>query len=299
MSGINSRLKNINELLSAHTTFKVGGAADVYIKPDTEHFFECVSDCIVEAKKCFILGGGSNLVVSDSGIRGTVLDVSGYADTFETSVVYDNTILELKAGTLSDTASDIALEHGLSGLEFLSGLPGTIGGASYMNARCFERQISDVLCEVQVVDRSNNVCTPYRYVPHPESFGYKKSPFQNSRMIICGVRFKLKYGDKDSIQQLMTKYKTIRTQKHQYEYPSAGSVFKNNHSFGKPTGQIIEELGLCGKCSGGAQIAPWHGNFIINLGYATAKDILSLVKLTENTAEKILNIKLEREILFV
>jgi UDP-N-acetylmuramate dehydrogenase len=165
-----------------------------------------------------------------------------------------------------------------------------------MNARCFEKSISDVFLEAETLDE-NGVCQWQKY--RAEDFGYKKSPFQTRKSLILRARFALEKGEPRLIQQKMAAYRAEREKKGHYRAPSAGSVFKNNHAFGKPTGKIIEELGLCGTQIGGAQIAPWHGNFIINTGGAQAQDIRALVDLCRNTARARLGIELESEILFI
>lgn len=232
-----------NEPMARHTTFKVGGAADIYFKPEAVDFPDAASKILNYAKQhdipVFILGGGANIVVSDSGIRGIVLDTSGYSGAYVME-----TVLTLHSGTLSDTAAAYAKDASLTGLEFLSGLPGTIGGAVFMNARCFEHSISDVIFEVDYIDL--DTLRRIKYSHNAAGWDYKKSPFQKGSQLILDVRFKLKNGSKPDIEKPMHKYKTEREQKGHFRYPSAGSVFKNNHAFGKPTGKIIEELGLRG-----------------------------------------------------
>jgi UDP-N-acetylmuramate dehydrogenase len=296
-----------NEPMAAHTTFKVGGAADIYFKPEGEYFPGVAHNVLSYAKQqdipVFILGGGANLVVSDKGIRGIVLDTSGYSGAITDNVqkhesAEDQSVITIHAGTLSDAAAVFAKDAGLSGLEFLAGLPGTVGGAVFMNARCFEHSVSDVLYQVDYIDITDGL----RYITYShnaDDWDYKKSPFQKKRTLILDVRFKLKNGNKADIEKIMLMYKMEREKKGHFRYPSAGSVFKNNHAFGKPTGKIIEELGLRGVQIGGAQVAQWHGNFIINKRNATACDIKNLVLLIQNEALRKLNINLESEIIFV
>jgi UDP-N-acetylmuramate dehydrogenase len=278
-----------------HTTFRVGGTVDFYVKPPAAAFSETAAAVFRFAQKAalevFILGGGSNIVPGDKGIRGIVLDTtlwSGFEAAGSTATV--------RAGTASDAAANAAAVAGLSGLDFLAGLPGSIGGALYMNARCFEKSISDVLLEAETLDETGKC--QWRSC-RAEEFGYKKSPFQNRKTLILRARFALEKGQPRLIQEKMAAYRAEREKKGHYRAPSAGSVFKNNRDFGKPTGKIIEELGLCGTQIGGAQIAPWHGNFIINTGGARAKDIRALVDLCRNTARARLGIELESEILFI
>jgi UDP-N-acetylmuramate dehydrogenase len=194
-----------------------------------------------------------------------------------------------------DDAVEAAAREGWGGLEFLAGMPGTMGGAVWMNARCYEKQVSDVLAETEILDEDLNRV----WVPREAGdFSYKRSPFQNRRVVILAARFALERREKGAIREEMAEHRRDREEKGHYRYPSAGSVFKNNRAFGKPTGKIIDELGLRGLPLGGAQVAPWHGNIIINTGNASAEDIMGLTKLV---AEKVRNgqgYELEPEILF-
>jgi len=284
-----------NEDMSSHTTFKIGGKADLWIKPAKECFIPYTKMLfyLVEKKNIpiFILGGGANIVVSDEGIRGIVLDTGFWTGC---EIIEEGEMLIL-SGTQTNNAVNEALEQGFSGMEFLAGLPGSIGGAVWMNARCYEKSISDILIDVEILDEElKQTKVPFR----AEDYDYKKSPFQKRKVLIFSARFSINKRDKKEISEEMEKYHLDRENKGHYRYPSAGSVFKNNRNFGKPTGKIIDELGLRGLSIGGAQVAPWHGNIIINTGDATAKDIRALVMEISLQAEKKLGIKLEPEILF-
>jgi UDP-N-acetylmuramate dehydrogenase len=190
-----------------------------------------------------------------------------------------------------------AAAAGLSGLEFLAGMPGTLGGALWMNARCYEKSLSDVLLETDVLDMEAGEIR--RIGRAPGDFGYKKSPFQGRRFLILGALLALAAGESGKIRREMEERRRDRELKGHYRYPSAGSVFKNNRAFGKPAGQIIDELGLRGLRAGDAQVAPWHGNIIINLGKARAEDIRSLAEQIAFKVRAGRGIELEREILFV
>ncbi|MDR0539027.1 MAG: UDP-N-acetylmuramate dehydrogenase [Spirochaetaceae bacterium] len=288
-----------HEPMRLHTTFKTGGNADVYIKPPSEYFIECAKTCMQFACShnipLFILGGGANLCVSDKGIRGIVLDTTGFSGLAVEESGGANAVIKAQTGASADETAAFAAQNGLRGLEFLSGLPGTAGGAVYMNARCFEKQISDVLIEVEYLDRRLETLTLHKNI---HEWDYKKSPFQNTHSLILSARFTVQYGNKNDIYNLGAYYKKQREEKGHYRFPSAGSVFVNNHAFGKPSGVIIDELGLRGKSIGGAQVAPWHGNFIINTGNASSADIYALVKYIKNEAQKQAGIKLVEEIIF-
>ncbi|MDR1024417.1 MAG: UDP-N-acetylmuramate dehydrogenase, partial [Treponema sp.] len=250
----------------------------------------------------FILGGGANLVPADQGIRGVALDTTGWTGwdfnespgsgaTGESGVV-----MTVRSGTPADQAADAAAERGYGGLEFLAGLPGVIGGAVWMNARCYDRQVSDTLLRTEIIDEDQRRI----WVPlEAETFGYKKSPFQTRDALIVAAEFGLEKRDPQAIRAEMAQYRKDREDKGHYRLPSAGSVFKNNHSFGKPAGKIIDELGLRGLRVGGAQVAPWHGNIIVNTGGATAADIRRLTEILVETVKRETGFDLEREIIFI
>jgi UDP-N-acetylmuramate dehydrogenase len=288
-----------DEPMSAHTTFKTGGPADLWIRPEGAAFPEYSGELIISARNegipVFVLGGGANIVVSEKGIRGIVLDTGGYNGIR----VEPGGIVAVEAGAVVDDAVDDAASRELSGLEFLAGMPGSLGGALWMNARCYEKSVSDILVETDILDLSGQ--TPLRRrVPYREAdFGYKKSPFQGRDFLILGGRFALEKGMGAAITAEMKQHRLDREAKGHYRFPSAGSVFKNNRDFGKPTGKIIDELGLRGLSVGDAQVAPWHGNIIINRGTAGGSEIKALVELVRDKVRSALGLELECEILFV
>ena len=197
-----------------------------------------------------------------------------------------------------DEACEYAAEAGLTGLEFLAGMPGTIGGAVYMNARCYDKEIADVLAWTEIV-ACGELSVVERVSVNKNDFGYKVSPFQKMDCLILSAAFNLQPSDKEQIKVKMEKNRQDRREKGHYLYPCAGSAFKNNRDFGKPTGQIIDELGLKGFSVGGAQIAPFHANIVINTGAATAKDIRSLMDEVAAKVKTATGFELEPEIIFV
>jgi UDP-N-acetylmuramate dehydrogenase len=282
------------------STFRAGGPADCWLRPDGDGFPAFAGALIAAARAAgvsvFTLGGGANILAADAGIRGIVLDTGGW--TGEEGKRQEG-VLQFRAGTSLDGAAEIAAVAGLSGLEFLAGMPGSVGGAVWMNARCYGREIADALVETEVIDFSG---AEPRYAQLPavkEEFGYKRSPFQSRDMLILSASFRLTPGKTPDIRATMDAHRADREAKGHYRYPSAGSVFKNNPNFGKPAGKIIDELGLCGLRKGGAQVAPWHGNIIVNIGGATASDIRALVEEVAARVKSAVGIVLEPEILFV
>ena len=289
------------EPMAQHCTFKVGGPADCWVRPTGEGFPKFAAALLKEAHRenvpVFILGGGANILVADGGIRGIVVDTGGWTGL----AAREDGLLEFRAGTSLDAAAETAAALGLSGLEFLAGMPGSIGGALWMNARAYGDEIADVLRETEIVDFSSPLPGRLRLPVKREEFNYKKSPFQGRRQLIISAVFKLTPASEGEIRERMEANRADRTSRGHYRYPCAGSVFKNNPDFGKPSGQIIDELGLRGLQIGGAQIAPWHGNIIINTGdqAATAQDIRALVDDVSQKVTAATGFTLDPEILFV
>jgi UDP-N-acetylmuramate dehydrogenase len=293
-----------NEPMSAHCTFKTGGPADFWLKPSCEGFPAFTAALLavanVESVPVFFLGGGANILVADKGIRGIVLDTGGLAGEVAFSGKHDQqNQLQFRSGTSLDAAANISAEAGLSGLEFFAGMPGSIGGAVYMNARCYGQETADVLTETEVIDYSIMPPKHLRLTANKAEFGYKKSPFQKGGILILSATFQLKPGESQDIRAKMDAHRKDREAKGHYRCPSAGSVFKNNQAFGKPTGQIIDELGMRGLQKGGAQIAPWHGNIIVNSGNASAGDIRALIEETATKVQAATGFSLEPEVLFI
>jgi UDP-N-acetylmuramate dehydrogenase len=296
-----------SEPMSAHTTFKIGGPAELYIRPDAGCFVPYVGALLGLARgegvPVFILGGGANLLVADSGIRGIVLDTGSWsggvvaaADGGAEPVAGAAVEVRFRSGTLTDEAVRWAAAGGLSGLEYFAGLPGTVGGAVWMNARCYESSVSDVLASVTFLDERLETVTVRA---DPADFAYKKSPFQGRDTVILEAAMLLRAGDIAHIANKTAARRAEREEKGHFRYPSAGSVFKNNRDFGMPSGKIIDELGLRGFREGGAQIAPWHGNFIINTGGATADDVQRLIALIQEKAMRTFGFALEPEIISI
>jgi UDP-N-acetylmuramate dehydrogenase len=283
-----------DEPMALHTSFRVGGPADLWLRPRGD-LFPVFTELLLrrageEGLPVFILGGGANLLVSDRGIRGIVLDTGGW-----NRIRREGEGLYIESGASVEEMTGYCARQGLSGLEFLAGMPGTLGGAVWMNARCYGKSLSDLLVETDILDAGER----RRIGRVPGDFGYKRSPFQGRRTLILGALLSLGQGESGNIRREMEGYIRDRQSKGHYRHPSAGSVFKNNRDFGLPTGRIIDELGLRGLRAGDAQVAPWHGNIIVNLGKARAADIRSLTDQIAARVKAGRGIELEREILFV
>jgi len=278
--------------MAGHTSFRIGGPADLFAVPATaEEAGRVLALCVRESVPCFLMGGGTNILVSDKGIRGVVIDLS-----LVSGITADGTLVTALGGTPVSTLSEFALARGLTGLEFAFALPGSVGGAVWMNARCYEGEVSGIL---EHVDYLGPDLVEHRRAMNPAEWDYKRSPFQGMQGVIHRAGFRLSSGDPARIEQLMEEHRQDRASKGHFLFPCAGSVFKNNRAFGAPTGRLVDSLGLKGRRIGGAQVAPFHGNIIINTGGATAGDVRALIELVEEEVRRGLGFRLEREVLLV
>ncbi len=278
--------------LAPLTTFEVGGPAAVFAEPSTVSEMQLVlQTALSERLPYFVLGGGANILVSDKGVPALVISTAGLD-----SVERDGEFVKFGTGLSMSRATEIAAEYGLGGIEFLYAMPGTVGGAVWMNARCYGGSISDSLVSVVYLDETGET---QLYTMHPSDFAYKRSPFQHRACVMLQARFHLIPTDPKVLHLRMQEYRADREAKGHFRAPSAGSVFKNNHDYGAPSGKLIDSLGLRGLRVGGAQISPEHANIIINTGTATAEDIRTLIESVRDTVHKRLGLELEREVLYV
>lgn len=283
------------EPMSAHTTFGIGGPAELLALPDrVETLAEILHLLKEEGLPWLILGGGANLLVGDRGIRGAVLDLGSLDGARRTA-----SGLEAGAGLSVDRLCEEALALGLGGLENFYGMPGSVGGAIYMNARCYEKDFSEHLEWVELLEPSGNL---RRVKPAAGDWSYKKSPLQPggpwAGSVVTAAGFRLCDTDTPSSAAVMRSRREDRISKGHYRYPSAGSMFKNNRSFGAPTGIILDRLGLRGMRIGDAAVSPWHANIFINCGHAKAADMKALVELAMEKALTAFGFALEPEVLF-
>ena len=299
MSTIENIVKKINirgsirreEPLSRHTTFRVGGPAELFLQPeDPEELPGLFALLHRERIPCFLLGGGANILVADRGVRGAVVDLSALRGFLPEPG------FGCLAGTPVSGLCEEALRRGLAGLEFLYAMPGSAGGAVWMNARCYDRSVVDVLESVEYIDTGGHL---HRSEPRPEEFGYKVSPFQTMEALILRVWFRVQRGDPQEIERTMREHRADRERKGHFLWPCAGSVWKNNRAFGEPTGRIIDALGLRGLRIGDAGVSDRHANIVVNLGEARAADILSVMERVEAIVRERRGLHLEREVLLV
>ena len=354
---------SFDEKLCRHTSFKIGGEAALFVEAeDVDSLCFVMNEIWREKIPYFVLGGGTNVVFADEGFAGIVVSTKkmntisilenveenesdasfcGFREAkmrvalaSENSVVSPQDLrLICEAGASTNSLVNFACERGIAGLEEFAGLPGTAGGAVYMNARCFEKEISDVARKISWIEWDGEKCVRREKIFSKEDWGYKKSPFTRTRKIVTRVEFVLPQKNSEekidasfctfreaktrgaqasenssasmkdlrqkSLQERAREFVALRKQKGHFEFPCAGSVFKNNRAFGEPSGNIIESLGLKGAQIGGAQIAPFHANIIINKGGATCSDVRTLVELVKREAKNQRGFDLEEEIIFV
>ena len=297
-----------NVKLKDFTSFKIGGTADIYIAPDSiEELKEALLFITQERIPAILLGGGTNLLIPDSGIRGAVIHTCNLKELRLSGAGQDR-LVEAAAGVSMQELTEFCAAQGLSGMEDFAGLPGTVGGAVFMNARCYEKSISDAIVSVSELCVSEDGWTLKEHGYHPGEWAYKRSPFQpldknhaaitGDRRIIVSAVFKTTPGNADAIRAVMEERIADRREKGHFKLPSAGSVFKNNRAFGKPSGMLIDEAGLRGLRIGGAQVAPWHGNFIVNTGQATAAEVTELIIAVKRRVKEQTGFELEPEIVF-
>ncbi|MEI3394607.1 MAG: UDP-N-acetylmuramate dehydrogenase [Clostridia bacterium] len=282
-----------NEPMKKHTAFKIGGPADTFIKVDS---IEDLKEILKLSKDnnipINIIGNGSNLLVTDKGIRGIVLKI----DLKNIEIKEKDNKIEIIAdsGVPLGLLAQKILKEEITGFEQLSGIPGTIGGAVIMNAGAHGKEIKDVITEVTAMDYNGEI---YKFTKEDCKFEYRRSIFQEKKYIIIQAKMLLEKGKKEDIKNKMNEYLEYRKEKQPIEYPNAGSTFKRGNDY--ITAQLIDQAGLKGYKIGGAEVSKKHAGFIINKENATAEDVINLVDyVTKKIKEKFSkNIKLEIEIL--
>lgn len=277
-----------NELLKNHTSFKIGGPADIFIIPNSiDELIYAIRIARVEKIPYFIMGNGTNLLVKDGGIRGVVIKVNGNID----KLTVEGEKIKAQAGALLANTSKFALENNLTGMEFATGIPGTVGGAVMMNAGAYNGEIKDIVSKVTVLTKDNEIVT---YTNEEMNFGYRKSRVIEEELVVLEVEFSLKKGKYEDIFNRMRDLNEKRALKQPLELPSAGSTFKRPE--GHYAGQLIDSAGLRGLRYKDAQVSQKHCGFIVNLGDATYKDISTLIKIVQKTVKDVHGVDLELEI---
>ena len=277
-----------DESMARHTTFRIGGNADVFVLPASiEELLAVLKLTKRYSVPLTVLGNGSNVLVRDGGIRGAVVSFGKPFSYIEMKGAH----IKAGAGAMLGTVSLFAANHALSGLEFAVGIPGSLGGAVFMNAGAYDGEMSQVISEVTAVTPEGEI---RRYRTKEMDFSYRHSVFQQNGHIICEIELTLRESKAAAIQEKMAEFTRRRMEKQPLDKPSAGSTFKRPPGFF--AGTLIDEAGLKGFTVGGAQVSGKHAGFVINKGGATAADVLSLIEEIQRRIEEKNGIRLTPEI---
>lgn len=281
----------VQEAMASHTTFRVGGPVDCFIEIETPEQLSRIQKYlqIVEIP-FFVVGNGSNLLVSDKGYKGIVLQIGKKMS----NITVEGDKIYAQAGALLSQVAQAALKNGLTGFEFAAGIPGTVGGAVVMNAGAYGGEMCQVVEQVSVVNKEGELI-----VLDNESmeFGYRTSSIKNHPFVVTEVVYQLQKGDETEIKAKMDELALKRREKQPLEYPSAGSTFKRPE--GHFAGQLIMEAGLRGFQIGGAKVSDKHCGFVVNAGGATADDVMDVICHVQETVEEKFGVRLEPEVIFL
>ena len=281
--------------LKKFTTFKTGGLADYFCAPESETELK---ESLAFAKKkqlpVAVIGSGSNVLFPDNGYKGLVIQLSDALNWIEVNSQKNNQLVRVGAGVSLQKLVRFLSQRGLSGLEFMAGIPGTVGGAVMMNAGAWGEEIGNFINEVKVIDRSGKELI---LKPNKLKFGYRRSSLAKKRWIATEVIFKLQKGRKKEIQAKIKEYQDARKKRHPLGLPNFGSVFKNPPGYF--AGKLIEDAGCKGLQIGQAQVSNMHANFIVNLGKAKTKDALDLISAVKTRVKEKHKILLEPEVIIM
>ena len=281
----------INEPMSKHTSFKTGGPAEIYIIGKTlEQIQEVLKYSNQNNIQLYIIGNGSNLLVSDEGIKGIVLKIA--VDNIETLESDFGVLVKAGAGVKIMALAQILKKDGITGFEELAGIPGTMGGANYMNAGAYGKELKDIIVSTKAINKETGEIETLKN--EEQELNYRSSIFKNRKYIIIETMLNLQKGIPEEIERKMNDFLNQRKEKQPIEYPSAGSTFKRGEGF--ITAKLIDECGLKGYQIGGAQISEKHAGFIINKNNATSKDILDLIKYTKKKVFEKFGVQIEEEV---
>ena len=280
----------LQEPMKNHTTFRIGGNADVFVKVSSTRELKTVLNKAKEfSVPLFCIGKGSNLLVSDKGIEGAVVSLCGLD-----KIQVDGNRLTSGAGATLSALCGAAKDASLTGLEFAYGIPGSVGGALYMNAGAYGGEMSQTVVSAECMTAEGEIKT---LCLEQMELGYRTSIFKNENLFILSVTFRLEKGEKQKISAKMNELIGKRKEKQPLDFPSAGSTFKRPEGFF--AGALIEQNGLKGVCCGGAEVSEKHAGFIINKSNATSADVCSLIKKVQDTVFQKDGVKLETEVMFV
>lgn len=278
------------EPMKKHTTFKVGGPAEYYVCPKRTQIAEIAALCRAHEIPFMVIGNGSNLLVGDKGISGLVIELGrGFSQT-----MVEGNVIKTQAGALLSAVARSAAEHGLAGMEFASGIPGTVGGAVVMNAGAYGGEMSQIVSKVTVLTTEG---MEEELSPEELEFGYRHSSIFGRHAIVLEAELTLQRGDKKTISEQMMRLRSQRSEKQPLEYPSAGSTFKRPEGYF--AGKLIQDAGLRGYRVGDAQVSEKHCGFVVNRGEATAAQIRRLICDVQEKVEIKFGVKLEPEVRFL
>lgn len=282
---------HIQESMAAHTTFRVGGPADCLVELENTEQLQKVQRYLKQVEIPFVvLGNGSNVLVSDEGYRGVVLQIGRCMSR----IMVEGNCIIAQAGALMSQVARTAMEHGLTGMEFASGIPGTVGGGVVMNAGAYGGEMSQVVTKVTVVDVHGEIL---ELSNETMEFGYRYSTIRNHSFVVTEVSFELTRGDREVIRKTMDELAEKRREKQPLEYASAGSTFKRPE--GHFAGALIMDAGLRGFQIGGARVSDKHCGFVINTGHATAADVVTLICEIRARVKDKFQVDLEPEVVFL
>lgn len=281
----------MQEPLSAHTTFRIGGAAELFVTATTaEQVKQIRRLCTETDTPLLLLGNGSNLLVSDNGVDGVVLHMAAGDPAY----TVEGNVLTVTAGMSLMKLCTVAAERGLSGLEFAYGIPGTVGGGVFMNAGAYGGELKDVIRSVTAITSQGEEIV---LSAEEMAFGYRHSACMDRDLIVWSVTMEMQPADTATIRAAMAEYMQRRRDKQPLEYPSAGSFFKRPE--GHFAGALVEQCGLKGRTVGGAQVSEKHAGFFINRGGATCADVMQLCREVQECVKDRFGVALEREVRFV
>lgn len=282
---------HLQEPMKNHTTFRVGGPAACLVALENEEQLRKVQNYLYMVEVPFVvLGNGSNVLVSDEGYSGVVLQIGDKMS----NIRVEGTCIVAQAGALMSQVANVAMEHGLTGLEFASGIPGTVGGGVVMNAGAYGGEMCQVVTKVTVVNQN---CEIMELDNATMEFGYRYSIIRNQPFVVTEVTFQLKPGETAQIKATMEDLTSRRREKQPLEYPSAGSTFKRPEGYF--AGQLIMDAGLRGFRVGGAQVSEKHCGFVINTGDATASDVAKVIRGVQGCVKEKFNVDLETEVVLL
>ena len=285
-----NRIKT-KEPLNRYTTFRIGGKADFIAEPEKpEQIAELADLCKKEKVPFFIMGNGSNLLVSDDGYRGMIIHI---ADGMS-RITVEGTRITAQAGASLIKTAVTAKQHGLTGMEFASGIPGSVGGAVYMNAGAYGGEVKDVLLDAEVLTQEGEFLT---LTGEELDLSYRHSCIFEKNYVVLSARFSFEKGESDKIKARMDELAKARREKQPLEFPSAGSTFKRPEGYF--AGKLIQDAGLKGYTVGGAQVSEKHSGFVVNRGGATAEEVAFLIKQVQKKVMKQFNVMMQPEVRFV